>query len=102
MARNHRLFVGRNNRHREIAQPAQIAAHRVAHRFSVLTDAAVNGKVDTLEGLKENVIVGRLIPAGTGAAMTKLRRIATTRDELILAQKAEASQAPTPQLPPAE
>ena len=66
------------------------------------TEAAVNGKVDTLEGLKENVIVGRLIPAGTGAAMTKLRRIATTRDELILAQKAEASNAPTPQLPPAE
>ena len=68
----------------------------------VLTDAAVNGKVDTLEGLKENVIVGRLIPAGTGAAMAKLRRIATTRDELILAQKAQASGAPTPQLPPAE
>jgi hypothetical protein len=34
--------------------------------------------------------------------MSKLRRIATTRDELILAQKAQASQAPTPQLPPAE
>ena len=33
----------------------------------VLTEAAVNGKVDPLEGLKENVIVGRLIPAGTGA-----------------------------------
>ena len=36
----------------------------------VLTEAAVNGKVDTLEGLKENVIVGRLIPAGTGARWT--------------------------------
>jgi DNA-directed RNA polymerase subunit beta' len=32
----------------------------------VLTDASVNGKIDTLQGLKENVIVGRLIPAGTG------------------------------------
>ena len=32
----------------------------------MLTEAAVNGKIDTLEGLKENVIVGRLIPAGTG------------------------------------
>jgi DNA-directed RNA polymerase subunit beta' len=39
----------------------------------VLTEAAVNGKIDTLEGLKENVIVGRLIPAGTGAMMNSLR-----------------------------
>ena len=39
----------------------------------MLTEAAVQGKVDTLEGLKENVIVGRLIPAGTGAGMNRLR-----------------------------
>jgi DNA-directed RNA polymerase subunit beta' len=32
----------------------------------VLTEAAINGKVDYLRGLKENVIMGRLIPAGTG------------------------------------
>ena len=32
----------------------------------VLTDASIKGKTDTLEGLKENVIVGRLVPAGTG------------------------------------
>ena len=37
----------------------------------MLTEAAVNGKADTLDGLKENVIVGRLIPAGTGAMMNK-------------------------------
>ena len=40
----------------------------------VLTEAAVNGKVDPLEGLKENVIVGRLIPAGTGFAAHASRR----------------------------
>jgi DNA-directed RNA polymerase subunit beta' len=34
-----------------------------------MKEAAVQGKIDTLDGLKENVIVGRLIPAGTGAAM---------------------------------
>ena len=34
----------------------------------MLTEAAVAGKVDTLQGLKENVIVGRLVPAGTGWA----------------------------------
>ena len=66
-----------------------ISAASFQETTRVLTEAAVNGKVDTLEGLKENVIVGRLIPAGTGAAMTKLRQIATMRDNLILAQKAE-------------
>ena len=79
-----------------------ISAASFQETTRVLTEAAVNGKVDTLEGLKENVIVGRLIPAGTGAAMAKLRRIATSRDDMILAQKAEASQAPAPRLPAAE
>ncbi len=76
-----------------------ISAASFQETTRVLTEAAVNGKTDTLEGLKENVIVGRLIPAGTGAAMAKLRRIATTRDEMILAHKAAQ---PTLQLPPAE
>ena len=39
----------------------------------MLTEASVQGKIDTLNGLKENVIVGRLIPAGTGAGMNRLR-----------------------------
>jgi DNA-directed RNA polymerase subunit beta' len=55
----------------------------------VLTEAAVNGKVDTLEGLKENVIVGRLIPAGTGAMMNQLREVAVKRDALILEERAK-------------
>ena len=37
----------------------------------ILTDAAIKGKVDTLQGLKENVIIGKLIPAGTGAKQYK-------------------------------
>jgi DNA-directed RNA polymerase subunit beta' len=53
----------------------------------VLTEAAVNGKSDTLDGLKENVIVGRLIPAGTGAVMNQVRAVATHRDELIVEQQ---------------
>lgn len=53
----------------------------------VLTEAAVNGKVDPLEGLKENVIVGRLIPAGTGASMAKIREVASKRDRLILDER---------------
>ena len=69
----------------------------------VLTEAAVNGKVDPLVGLKENVIVGRLIPAGTGAAMSKFRGIANGRDDLIITQRAETAEArpATPRLPPA-
>jgi DNA-directed RNA polymerase subunit beta' len=53
----------------------------------VLTEAAIAGKTDGLQGLKENVIVGRLIPAGTGGTMTQIRRIATSRDELILEER---------------
>jgi DNA-directed RNA polymerase subunit beta' len=75
-----------------------ISAASFQETTRVLTEASVNGKVDTLEGLKENVIVGRLIPAGTGAAITKLRQVATTRDNLILAQRAEES-AMQPALP---
>ncbi len=59
----------------------------------VLTEAAVNGKIDPLVGLKENVIVGRLIPAGTGAAMAKFRGIAGGRDDLIITQRAEIGRA---------
>ncbi|MEI6484994.1 MAG: DNA-directed RNA polymerase subunit beta' [Sphingomonadales bacterium] len=51
----------------------------------VLTEAAVQGKIDTLTGLKENVIVGRLIPAGTGAGMGRLRVAASARDAALRA-----------------
>jgi DNA-directed RNA polymerase subunit beta' len=74
----------------------------------VLTEAAVSGKADLLEGLKENVIVGRLIPAGTGAGTSKAKLIATRRDELILEERrrqaetaAIAAPVPTP-VEPAE
>jgi len=66
-----------------------ISAASFQETTRVLTDAAVNGKVDTLEGLKENVIVGRLIPAGTGGALRRLRKIAQKRDELIAREQAK-------------
>ncbi|TMJ68944.1 MAG: DNA-directed RNA polymerase subunit beta', partial [Alphaproteobacteria bacterium] len=56
-----------------------ISAASFQETTRVLTDAAVNGKVDTLEGLKENVIVGRLIPAGTGGMLRRLRKEAAKR-----------------------
>ncbi|MBC8158016.1 MAG: DNA-directed RNA polymerase subunit beta', partial [Alphaproteobacteria bacterium] len=57
-----------------------ISAASFQETTRVLTEAAVLGKVDNLEGLKENVIVGRLVPAGTGAVMNQLRAIAADRD----------------------
>ncbi len=57
-----------------------ISAASFQETTRVLTEAAVSGKVDTLIGLKENVIVGRLIPAGTGSVMNRLRAIAADRD----------------------
>src|SRR5499433_1280898 len=64
-----------------------ISAASFQETTRVLTEAAVNGKIDTLDGLKENVIVGRLIPAGTGAVMGQLREVATGRDQLILDER---------------
>ena len=68
-----------------------ISAASFQETTRVLTDAAVNGKSDALEGLKENVIVGRLIPAGTGGMLTRLNRIASHRDELILEERQRAA-----------
>jgi DNA-directed RNA polymerase subunit beta' len=70
-----------------------ISAASFQETTRVLTEAATAGKVDNLMGLKENVIVGRLIPAGTGAVMNKLRGIAAGRDQRTLRQ------AETPAIP---
>jgi DNA-directed RNA polymerase subunit beta' len=67
-----------------------ISAASFQETTRVLTDAAVNGKADSLEGLKENVIVGRLIPAGTGGTLARLNRIAAHRDDLILEEQRSA------------
>ncbi|MBU2580268.1 MAG: DNA-directed RNA polymerase subunit beta' [Alphaproteobacteria bacterium] len=67
-----------------------ISAASFQETTRVLTEASVNGKVDTLDGLKENVIVGRLIPAGTGGMLRRLRRIANKRDVLIAKEQAKA------------
>ena len=65
-----------------------ISAASFQETTRVLTEAATAGRRDKLSGLKENVIVGRLIPAGTGAQMQRLRQIASQRDKEILeAQK---------------
>ena len=69
-----------------------ISAASFQETTRVLTEAATAGKVDTLNGLKENVIVGRLIPAGTGSVMNRLRQVAATRDQARGVAAAEPAQ----------
>jgi DNA-directed RNA polymerase subunit beta' len=68
-----------------------ISAASFQETTRVLTEAAVQGKTDNLLGLKESVIVGRLIPAGTGAVMNRIKRIAAERDREILELKEQAA-----------
>ena len=64
-----------------------ISAASFQETTRVLTEASVQGKVDSLIGLKENVIVGRLIPAGTGSVMNRVKRLAADRDQQLLAEQ---------------
>ncbi len=64
-----------------------ISAASFQETTKVLTDAATIGKIDTLSGLKENVIVGRLIPAGTGKITSEYENIAKVKDQEITEQR---------------
>ena len=68
-----------------------ISAASFQETTRVLTDAAIKGKVDKLLGLKENVIVGRLIPAGTGYTKAKWQEVANERDSLLTKQSSKES-----------
>lgn len=71
-----------------------ISAASFQETTRVLTEASVQGKRDKLVGLKENVIVGRLIPAGTGGATSRVKKIAHDRDQKVIdTRRAEAESA---------
>ena len=70
-----------------------ISAASFQETTRVLTEASVQGKRDKLVGLKENVIVGRLIPAGTGGATQQMRRIAHERDQKVIDQRQAEAEA---------
>ena len=70
-----------------------ISAASFQETTRVLTEASVQGKRDKLVGLKENVIVGRLIPAGTGGATQKMRQIAQSRDNVVIEARREEAEA---------
>ena len=64
-----------------------ISAASFQETTRVLTDAAIKGKVDPLNGLKENVIVGRLVPAGTGHIKNKWNKKAIDEDNKFLTEQ---------------
>jgi DNA-directed RNA polymerase subunit beta' len=70
-----------------------ISAASFQETTRVLTEAAVAGKIDDLMGLKENVIVGRLIPAGTGRVLSRLRRLEGLDEEAQLEVDESAAEA---------
>ncbi|NRB02208.1 MAG: DNA-directed RNA polymerase subunit beta', partial [Rhodobacteraceae bacterium] len=70
-----------------------ISAASFQETTRVLTEASVQGKKDKLVGLKENVIVGRLIPAGTGGATQAMRRVAQDRDNVVIEARREEAEA---------
>jgi DNA-directed RNA polymerase subunit beta' len=67
-----------------------ISAASFQETTKVLTDAATLGKIDSLNGLKENVIVGRLIPAGTGRISSEYERLANIKDNEIIEERNKA------------
>ena len=75
-----------------------ISAASFQETTRVLTEASVQGKEDMLEGLKENVIVGRLIPAGTGGNLRKYQKLANEKDQKLLEARA-AGQEPAEAFP---
>lgn len=74
-----------------------ISAASFQETTRVLTEAASYGKSDTLEGLKENVIVGRLIPAGTGGQLRRYQKLAAERDEQLAIERAEDARLSQPE-----
>ncbi len=73
-----------------------ISAASFQETTRVLTDAAIKGKVDKLSGLKENVIVGRLVPAGTGSVKNLWNKKARLDDEKFIAENEKIEQAESP------
>ena len=72
-----------------------ISAASFQETTRVLTDAAIKGKVDKLVGLKENVIVGRLVPAGTGTVKNSWNKKALEADQKFISDQEKINQSET-------
>ena len=76
-----------------------ISAASFQETTRVLTDASIKGKIDTLEGLKENVIVGRLVPAGTGLTKIDWDKQARDQDKARLEEIKKQTLETVPEVP---
>ena len=66
-----------------LATESFLSAASFQETTKVLTDAAIKGKIDPLEGLKENVIIGKLIPAGSGMAVYRDFNLETSPESMV-------------------
>ncbi len=87
LAKGHQILLGITKA--SLQTDSFVSAASFQETTRVLTEAAVSGKVDNLQGLKENVIVGRLVPCGTGSFMSQVKLEAKKKDRELLSKAAE-------------
>ncbi|MAZ46622.1 MAG: DNA-directed RNA polymerase subunit beta' [Rickettsiales bacterium] len=86
-AKGHQILLGITKA--SLQTDSFVSAASFQETTRVLTEAAVSGKVDNLNGLKENVIVGRLVPCGTGSFMSQVKLEASKKDRELLSKATE-------------
>jgi len=84
LAKGHEILLGITKA--SLQTDSFVSAASFQETTRVLTEAAVSGKVDNLFGLKENVIVGRLVPCGTGSFMSRVKVEASKKDKELLSK----------------
>ena len=84
LAKGHQILLGITKA--SLQTDSFVSAASFQETTRVLTEAAVSGKVDNLQGLKENVIVGRLVPCGTGSFMSQVKLEAKKKDRELLSK----------------
>ena len=87
LAKGHQILLGITKA--SLQTDSFVSAASFQETTRVLTEAAVSGKVDNLQGLKENVIVGRLVPCGTGSFMSQVKLEASKKDSELLSKATE-------------
>ena len=87
-AKGHQILLGITKA--SLQTDSFVSAASFQETTRVLTEASVSGKVDTLMGLKENVIVGRLVPCGTGSFMSQVKLEANKKDKELLSKATES------------
>mgnify|MGYP002880836379 FL=1 len=83
-AKGHKILLGITKA--SLQTDSFVSAASFQETTRVLTEASVSGKVDSLMGLKENVIVGRLVPCGTGSFMSQVKLEANQKDKELLSK----------------